>query len=183
MRNHQCSRVQPKSLAGLSLPPAIPVGHRISGPDMKLYAAWWPGRDFGLFSLFSLLSLLSTQIEAQPTGASTAGHAPELRVADRFLLSIPKEGFGKDYLFSASLIPQAQAATSTGLAARIVRFELFPDGVDMYESTQGLVVTEDLPARRLLATFAIVRQDANAVVIDFNKGMRRVFTQSWTDAS
>src|SRR5690349_11451910 len=109
--------------------------------------------------------------------------APDLQVADRFLLGIPKSGFGKDYLFTASLIPQAQAATSTGLAAKIVRFELFPDGVDMYESTQGLMVTEDLPARRLLASFPIVRQDANSIVIDFNRGMRRVFTQSWTDAS
>ena len=62
-----------------------------------------------------------------------------------------------------------------------MRFELFPDGVDMYESTKGLVVTEDLPARRLLASFPIVRQDADRVVIDFNKGMRRVFTQSWTE--
>ncbi len=106
--------------------------------------------------------------------------APELRVADRFLLAIPKAGFGKDYLFTASIIPQARAATSTGLAAKIVRFELFPDGVDMYESTQGLVVTEDLPARRLLASFPIVRQDRDEVVIDFNKGMRRVFTQAWT---
>ena len=106
--------------------------------------------------------------------------APELRVADKFFLAIPKAGFGKDYLFTASLIPQAQAATSTGLAGKIVRFELFPDGVDMYESTQGLLVTEDLPARRLLASFSIVRQDRDEVVVDFNRGMRRVFTQAWT---
>ncbi len=108
--------------------------------------------------------------------------APELKVADRFFLAIPKAGFGKEYLFNASLIPQAQAPTSTGLAAKIVKFELFPDGVDMYESTQGLVVTEDLPARRLLATFPIVRQDADQVVVDFNRGMRRVFTQPWLDS-
>ncbi|HTL54154.1 MAG TPA: zinc-dependent metalloprotease [Candidatus Limnocylindrales bacterium] len=113
----------------------------------------------------------------------TAERAPDLQVADRFLLAIPRNGFGKDYLFTASLIPQAQAATSTGLAAKIVRFELFPDGVDLYESTQGLVVTEDLPARRLLATFPILRQNTKEVVIDFNRGMRRVFTQSWTEAA
>ena len=107
--------------------------------------------------------------------------APELQVADQFFLAIPKSGFGKDYLFSASLIPQGQSPTSHGLAGKIVSFELFPDGVDMYESTKGLVVTADLPARRLLANFPIMRQDADRVVIDFNKGMRRVFTQSWTD--
>ena len=105
---------------------------------------------------------------------------PELGVADHLLLAVPRTGFGKDYLFSASLIPQAQAATSHGLAAKIVRFELFPDGVDMYESAKGLVVTEDLPARRLLANFSIVRQDDQQVVVDFNKGMKRVFTEAWT---
>src|SRR6185503_12517680 len=63
----------------------------------------------------------------------------------------------------------------------VVQFKLFPDGVDMYESTKGLVVTEDLPARRLLASFPIVRQDGDRVVIDFNKGMRQLYTQSWTD--
>ena len=79
------------------------------------------------------------------------------------------------------MIPQGQSPTSHGLAGKIVSFELFPDGVDMYESTKGLVVTADLPARRLLASFTIVRQDANQVIVDFNKGMRQVFTQSWTD--
>ncbi len=113
--------------------------------------------------------------------AADAPVAPELQVSDQYFLAVPKNGFGKDYLFSASLIPQGQAPTSHGLAGKIVSFELYPDGVDMYESTKGLEVTTDLPARRLLANFPIVKQDANQVVIDFNKGMRRVFTQSWTD--
>jgi hypothetical protein len=112
--------------------------------------------------------------------AKTAPVAPPLEVADGLLLAIPKAGLGKDYQFTASIIPQELAATSTGLVGKIVRFELFPDGVDMYESTQGLVVTEDLPARRLLATFPIVRQDGQKVVVDFNKGMRRIFTEAWT---
>ncbi len=113
--------------------------------------------------------------------ADTNAVAPALQVADQFFLAIPKSGLSKDYLFSASLIPQGQSPTSHGLAGKVVRFELFPDGVDMYESTKGLVVTADLPARRLLANFPIVRKDGDTVVIDFNKGMRRVFTQSWTD--
>ena len=91
-------------------------------------------------------------------------------MADGLLLAIPKAGLGKDYQFTASVIPQQLAATSTGLAGKIVRFELFPDGVDMYESTQGLVVTEDLPARRLLATFPIVRQDDQQCGGGFQQG-------------
>ena len=129
----------------------------------------------------AVAALLFGAAVSLPAAETNSAVAPELQVADQFLLAIPKAGFGKDYLFSASLIPQGQSPTSHGLAGKIVSFELFPDGVDMYESTKGLVVTVDLPARRLLASFPIVRQDAGSVVIDFNKGMRRVFTQSWTD--
>ena len=129
----------------------------------------------------TVAALLFSLAVSTPAAEKNATVAPELQVADQFFLAIPKNGFGKDYLFSASLIPQGQSPTSHGLAGKIVSFELFPDGVDMYESTKGLVVTADLPARRLLASFPIVRQDADRVVIDFNKGMRRVFTQSWTE--
>ena len=137
---------------------------------------------FGCFPKLRL-SLVAMLLAAFPAALSAADQpvAPELQVADQFYLAIPKDGFGKNYLFSASLIPQSESPTSHGLAGKIVRFEQFPDGVDMYESTRGLVVTEDLPARRLLASFPIVKQDATRVVVDFNKGMRRVFTQSWTD--
>jgi hypothetical protein len=131
--------------------------------------------------LLALLFLAAPGGPPPARAAETNQVGPELQVADAFQLAIPKAGFGMDYLFTASLIPQMRAATSTGLAGKIVRFELFPDGVDMYESTRGLVVTEDLPARRLLASFAIVRQDGDQVVIDFNKGMHRVFIQTWTE--
>ena len=127
-----------------------------------------------------LLTLATLLLPGRLNAADTNSVAPELDVADGSMLAIPKTGFGKDYEFTASIIPQELAATSTGLAGKIVRFELFSDGVDMYEATEGLVVTEDLPARRLLATFPIVRQDDQRVVIDFNKGMRRVFTEAWT---
>jgi hypothetical protein len=112
----------------------------------------------GLMGLFCAARVSAADNNTNSSG-KTAPAAPPLEVADGLLLAIPKAGLGKDYQFTASIIPQELAATSTGLAGKIVRFELFPDGVDMYESTQGLVVTEDLPARRLLATFPIVRQD------------------------
>jgi hypothetical protein len=133
-------------------------------------------------SLFCAGRITAADTNTNPPAktAPAAPAAPPLQVADGLLLAIPKAGLGKDYQFAASIIPQELAATSTGLVGKIVRFELFPDGVDMYESTQGLVVTEDLPARRLLATFPIVRQDDQRVVVDFNKGMRRIFTEAWT---
>ncbi|HCR30179.1 MAG TPA: hypothetical protein DIV79_09205 [Opitutae bacterium] len=94
-------------------------------------------------------------------------------------IAIPVAAFGQGYMMSTSLIPQAGSVTGTGLLGRIVLFEKFDDSVDMYESTKGQVVTEDLPARRLLATFQIVSENADFVVIDFNQGMRRLLYQAW----
>lgn len=102
-----------------------------------------------------------------------------IQVDDKHQLILSPDAFGKDYLLSMSRIPQQAAPTSTGLAGKIVIFERFHDSVDMYEATDGLVVTEDLPARRLLATFAVLEETDKGVVIDFNLGMRRLFTQIW----
>jgi hypothetical protein len=126
------------------------------------------------------LAAASIAVAAEANPASgPAGPAPALTSANDFHVAIPRAGLGREYLLSGSLIPQFNAATSTGLAGKIVRFELFSDGVDLYESSAGMVVTDDLPARRLLTTFPIVSQDERQVVIDFNKGMRRVFTEIW----
>ena len=138
-----------------------------------------PTISLALMSFFCVARLACADSKTD-SAAKAAPVAPPLEVADGLMLAIPKAGLGKDYQFTASIIPQEIAATSTGLSGKIVRFELFPDGVDMYESTEGLVVTRDLPARRLLATFPIVKQDGQNVVVDFNKGMHRVFVESWT---
>lgn len=111
--------------------------------------------------------------------APKKGPSLELKVGTNYHVVIPRSVFGKEHLLSASLIPQERSPTSTGLAGKIVKFELYHDGVDLYEATKGLVVTDDLPARRLLTTFPIVSQTDTEVTIDFNRGMRRVFTDIW----
>ncbi|MBM3847298.1 MAG: hypothetical protein FJ405_13575, partial [Verrucomicrobia bacterium] len=145
------------ALSLISPPSAFPTQQRLSAVRM-----------------LALLLLMLAAVAVPIRAAESA-----LTVTPQFHIVIPKKALGREFLMSASLIPQAAAATSTGLAGKVVRFELFHDGVDLYESTKGLVVTEDLPARRLLATLPIVEQDEEKVVVDFNKGMRRVFTEIW----
>ena len=120
-------------------------------------------------------------------GASVYGQSEPSSIALKKFgdakIAIPFAAFGQEYMMSTSLIPQAGSVTGRGLLGRIVLFERFDDSVDMYESTKGQVVTEDLPARRLLATFKIVSEDADAVVIDFNQGMRRLLYQGWYASS
>jgi hypothetical protein len=104
---------------------------------------------------------------------------PPIAAAAHNHVRLSKAALDREFLLSASVIPQLVAPTSTALAGKIVRFEVFHDGVDLYESTDGMVVTKELPARRLLTTFPIVGQDDKTVTIDFNAGMRRVFNDIW----
>lgn len=142
---------------------------------MKTSIARWRSFPFRLLTAWVGVACLTVASVAADTAVT-----PPLQPGPNYTVVLPRTAFGKDYLISASIIPQELAPTSTGLAGRIVQFRLYSDGVDMYESTTGMVVTHDLPARRLLATFPIVQQDDQKVVINFNQGMRRVFAQAWT---
>jgi Met-zincin len=117
--------------------------------------------------------------------ATVTGRAQEARallsVTTNNFVVVPRAALGREFLLSASFAQQSGAPTGFGLAGRVVRFELFPDGLDLYEAVDGLVVTKELPARRLITTFKIVAQDDGRFVIDFNQGMRRLMLGSWTD--
>lgn len=126
-----------------------------------------------------LLSAVATFILACTAQSARDRAGPPLKISDKTRIAIPNSGFGKEYLLSTSVIPQAGAATSRGMEGRVVIFELYEDGVDLYETTEGKVVTEDLPARRLLTTFPIISSESDEVVIDFNAGMRRLSYSSW----
>ncbi|MEI6715809.1 MAG: zinc-dependent metalloprotease [Verrucomicrobiota bacterium] len=149
-----------------------------------------PQKNLPLLALSFVLSSQLVAQEPQPDPSEQPSPKPPVPVAKLAALtatasnhiSVPKASFGKEFLISASVIPQVVSPTSTALAGKVVRFELFPDGVDLYESTSGLVVTDELPSRRLLTTFPIVSEDAQNVVIDFNAGMRRVFNEVWHTA-
>ncbi len=135
-------------------------------------------KTFGPAAMVALFAGALVAAEPKPAPSKT----PALTPAVNNHITIPKAALGQEFLLSASIIPQVQSPTSTGLAGKLVRFELFHDGVDLYESSAGFVVTEDLPSRRLLTTFPIVSRDADKVVIDFNAGMKRVFTEIWYSA-
>ncbi len=128
-------------------------------------------------SLLSGASSLAQESETSPKKAPLISPAPNNHLA------LSKEALGREFLISASVIPQLVAPTSRALAGKIVRFEVFHDGVDLYESVEGMVVTKELPSRRLLTTFPVVKREGETLVIDFNAGMRRVFDDIWYASS
>lgn len=126
-----------------------------------------------------LLSAIAVIFLACSAQSAREKAGPPLKVSEKTRVAIPKAGLGKMYMLSTSLIPQAGAATSRGMVGRVVIFELYEDGLDMYETTRGQVVTDDLPARRLLATFPVLDDSGKEIVIDFNAGMRRLALGGW----
>lgn len=119
----------------------------------------------------------------EPTPTSTEAKKAPLAPASLFHVALSKASIGDEFLLSTAIIRQVVAPTGYSMAGKIVHFEVFPDSVDLYESTKGLVVTKELPARRLVTTFPILSQDETQVVIDFNAGMRRVFSDIWFGGS
>jgi hypothetical protein len=98
-------------------------------------------------------------------------------------LLIQKSALDKEFLFSGSVIPQTQAATSQGIVGRVVMFRREGTKVYMLEATQGLVVSPTLPSTLILAAFPILSETTSTLVIDFNKGMDQIFTDQGMYAS
>ena len=109
---------------------------------------------------------------AKAASAFPAGLSP----GNQDQVIIQKSALEKEFLFSGSAIPQIGAATSHGLASRVVMFRREGGRVFMLEATQGQVVSPTLPATIILAVFPILSETSSALVMDFNKGMHQVFT-------
>ncbi|MGE0614119.1 MAG: zinc-dependent metalloprotease [Bacteriovoracia bacterium] len=112
--------------------------------------------------------------------AEFADQAGPIAKVDRFYLGLRKDALDREFLLSASLIPQTPAATSEGLRGRIVTFRRYGESIFMLESTDGHVVAPGLPAKLILAELPILSQKDDLYVLDFNEGMQRVFvSRGW----
>jgi hypothetical protein len=154
---------------------ALVIGHlEMKQSGLRITAAGQQRRRSVVARVMAFLSM-----SCLLAGSVVATETLELKPEANNRISIPRAALGKEFLLSASMIPQNQAPTSTGLAGRIVTFELFHDGIDMYDSSVGQVVTDQLPSKQLVTTFPIVEQNDERIVIDFNQGMDRVVASIW----
>lgn len=112
---------------------------------------------------------------------------PTIQGHDNYYLAIKKSALEKEFLFASSKILQQGAPTSRNMQTRIVAFRRVRDQVYLLEANQGHVVTQDLPATRILAEFPILADRPNEtegeLIVDFNRGMNRVFSAPGTYTS
>ena len=111
-----------------------------------------------------------------PQKSETNEFHDDLNPVNQFYLGVQKSALDKEFLLSASVIPQTTAATSHGLRAKVVVFKHYENKVFLLEASQGHVVTDDLPSHLILAEFPVLNETKKTLVIDFNKGMSQLFT-------
>lgn len=144
-------------------------------------------RRFGLvISLFTLVAVISgcsqqgsNPYESHPSvraealigdsigATSAANRAPAIY--------INRQALDKEFLLQGSVAVQGIASTGNSIKSRVVSFSLYDDKVYMVESTQGHVVTNDLPTSLVLASFPILKEDGKRIYFDFNTGMTNLF--------
>ncbi len=104
----------------------------------------------------------------------SSGLSLEQRADDSYLL-LKKDALEREFMLSASLIPQRFAPTSSGLQSRIVQFVKRGSRIFLLESNEGNVVTGSLPAELVLAEIPVLERSEAGYLLDFNRGMASLF--------
>ncbi len=161
---------------------------------------WFQHAQVLIFSLVAVVVLAITsaspeahakrgRTKAEATAEDQQSAAPKRNASfaiapEHGLIGIPVSAVeqGKEYLLSVSMIPQFGSATSHGNISRIVTFVRKGNDVIMLESTQGQVVTRDLPAKQILAIFSGAGSEAHEglYLLKWDQGMTRLmFGGDW----
>ena len=116
--------------------------------------------------------------------ATVSENTPLAIHAELGLVAISREAVekGTEFLLSASMIPQHGSPTSHGNISRIVTFVRRGQDILMMASTQGQVVTNDLPSRHILAKFhgAAEAEHEGRYYLNWDFGMRSMlFSSDW----
>lgn len=122
------------------------------------------------FGSAQALKLMPQSAAAGGTTSNPLTAGPEIS-ADQDEVVINKSALEKEFLLFGNMIPQTQEPTSHGMKGRVVAFRRSGNSVFMLEATQGHIVSTALPATLILASFPILAETPEALVINFNKGM------------
>lgn len=98
---------------------------------------------------------------------------------DRSHVSLKKAALGKEFLFSVNMLSQVPTPMFSSLQSRIVTFILRDSKVYLLDVTKNIQVGKNnIPQNLLLAEYPILQETETDLVIDFNQGMKSIFTAS-----
>jgi len=90
---------------------------------------------------------------------------------------LKKSALDKDFLLIASRIYGYPVATGSSLKSKIVYFQRRENKIFMFENTKGLMISESLKTKVLLASFPIIFENNEEIAFDFDKGMSTLLIQ------
>jgi len=90
---------------------------------------------------------------------------------------LQKKALDKDFLLIASRIYGYPVATGSSLKSKIVFFERRENKIFMFENTKGLMISDSLKTKVLLASFPIIFENNKEIAFDFDKGMSTLLIQ------
>ncbi len=101
----------------------------------------------------------------------------DLAVIDRAQVGIEKSALNKEFLLSTNLLSQTPTPMFSSQQSRVVTFILRSGKVYLLDVTKNNVVgTDNISQNILIAEFAVISESTEQVVIDFNDGMKQIFT-------
>ncbi len=84
---------------------------------------------------------------------------------------LKKEALNKDFMFSASRLNGYPVATGSSLKSKVVYFQIREGKLYMFENTKGLMVSDSIKTKVLLASFPVLVENDEEIIVDFDGGM------------
>lgn len=109
--------------------------------------------------------------------ASGANDSTRVSTDDKAHVVIANSALNKEFLLSTNLLSQTPTPMFSTLQSRVVSFIQRDGKVYLLDvSKNNLVGSDNIPQNLLIAEFNILSSTADSVVIDFNEGMKQIFT-------
>ena len=102
---------------------------------------------------------------------------------ENFALTIKKDSLKQLFLMSSALIENIPNPTGNHLNEKVVYFKKNGNTIGLFELTDGRYETSAIQTELLLTTFPTLSETEDTIVIDFNKGMSKLFYTSSTYTS
>jgi hypothetical protein len=89
-------------------------------------------------------------------------------------LVLNKKLLNKPFLMTASIVEGPPVALGDSLHPKVVYFKRQGDRLFLFENTSGIIISDSIPAQKLVMDFSIVEEASEELVFDFRMGMDKL---------
>jgi hypothetical protein len=115
--------------------------------------------------------------ESFQTVSTSVVKSADLDVADKAHVVISKSALTKEFLLSTNLLSQTPTPSFSSLQSRVVSFILRDKKVYLLDVTKNNSVgSGNIPQNLLIAEFEVLKESSDQLEIDFNGGMKQIFS-------